>query len=448
MTTEESYLLVMKLTSEQIIEVTVTASTYFGARHALETLAQLIIYDELEGKLKIPSNLDIFDQPKYQYRGFSLDTSRNFFSKIKIMETIDAMAMVKMNVFHWHITDSTSFPVEIKSQPSLSKFGAYSRKQVYTSADVKEIVYYANARGIRIVPEFVIPAHVGEGWQFTNLTTCFNIQPWNDYCSESPCGQLDPSKPEVYDILQDIFEDFLEMFGNVEQFHMGGDDVSFKCWNTSAELKKWMLENEMSLDDNGFLELWKYFHLNAIERFNKVSQSLIPIMMWQNRLIDEILSPDDREHYIIQLWKGIDEPQTKRILEKGYRVVLSNVGALYFDCGFGSYYSDDDSSMCSYNNWHKVYENKIEEMLGNYSGLAYGAEAQLWGQQVDDNTIDYKLWPRLSALAERLWSDPTKHWRTAEPRLFMNHRRLVENGIYADRLGPEWCLQNEAECPF
>jgi hexosaminidase len=157
---QEEYSLTSHLKGNEII-VTITSSSYFGVRHGLETLAQLIIYDELEGMLKIPSDVEIFDGPKFEYRGFSLDTSRNFFSTESIKRTIDAMAMVKMNVFHWHITDSNSFPIEINSQPHLSKFGAYSKKKTYRADDVKEIVKFAAASGIEIIPEFVIPAHVG-----------------------------------------------------------------------------------------------------------------------------------------------------------------------------------------------------------------------------------------------------------------------------------------------
>jgi hexosaminidase len=237
------------------------------------------------------------------------------------------------------------------------------------------------------------------------------------------------------------------MFGNVKRFHFGEDDVSFKCWNTSVDLQGWMLQQKMTLDDEGFLKLWEYFHERAMERFEKVSKSEIPIIMWQNKLVNDF-PLSDRKKYIVQLWRGLEEPQTKSILEKGYSVILSNYDALYLDCGFGSWNSDGNNWCTPYKSWHTIYENKIEDALGDYSELALGAEAHLWGQQVDDNTIDYKVWPRLSALAERLWTNPKAHWRTAEPRLLMNFKRLVENGIGADRLQPDWCLQNEAECPF
>ena len=122
------------------------------------------------------------------------------------------MAMVKLNTFHWHITDSHSFPLEIKSQPELTKFGAYHPDKIYTHEDVKEIVHYAKVRGIRVLPEFDAPAHVGEGWQNKGLTLCFKMQPWQTFCDEPPCGQLDPTKDEVYNVMEDIFREMQDIF--------------------------------------------------------------------------------------------------------------------------------------------------------------------------------------------------------------------------------------------
>lgn len=115
---------------------------------------------------------------------------------------MEAMAASKLNRFHWHITDTQSFPFVSKSNPKLSKLGAYSRTEVYTHSDISELVTYAAVRGIRIVPEFDAPSHVGEGWQDSGFLVCFNAQPWGRYCLEPPCGQFDPTKPELYDRLE------------------------------------------------------------------------------------------------------------------------------------------------------------------------------------------------------------------------------------------------------
>lgn len=132
----------------------------------METLNQLIVYDDLRSKIVILSNAHIEDGPRYPYRGILLDTSRNFVDKATILRTIEAMGMSKLNTFHWHITDSHSFPYVSRTYPLLSKYGAYSPDKVYTEQDVKEIRHFGLLNGVRVLPEMDAPAHVGEGWQW------------------------------------------------------------------------------------------------------------------------------------------------------------------------------------------------------------------------------------------------------------------------------------------
>lgn len=162
------------------VHVAISAKNFFGIRHALETLSQLIVYDNIRNEMLIVGGAEFEDAPKFKYRGILLDTSRNYFSVESIKRVIEGMAMTKLNTFHWHITDSQSFPLVLNSHPELSKLGAYAPEKVYTAADVEGIVRFAKARGVRVLPEFDAPAHVGEGWQKKELTTCFNAQPWKD----------------------------------------------------------------------------------------------------------------------------------------------------------------------------------------------------------------------------------------------------------------------------
>lgn len=199
--TNESYSISI-LTTEYSVNTKINSTTYFGARHALETLGQLIIYDDIRGQLQVPGEIYIEDKPLYPYRGILLDTSRNYISVPVIKRIIDGMSLSKLNTFHWHITDSHSFPYVSKSNPNLSRLGAYSPSKVYTPEDVNEIIQFGLERGVRILPEFDAPAHVGEGWQDTDFVTCFNQKPWQNYCVEPPCGQFDPTKSGLYDALE------------------------------------------------------------------------------------------------------------------------------------------------------------------------------------------------------------------------------------------------------
>lgn len=135
-------------------------------------------------------------------------------------------------------------------------------------------------------------------------------------------------------------------------------------------------------------------------------------------------------------------------MERGYKLILSNYDALYFDCGFGAWVTEGNNWCSPYIGWEKVYTNNFTVFDEKHRAQFLGAEAALWSEQVDHHTAEGRIWPRLSALAERLWSDPQTHWREAEPRMLIHRERLVENGIAAESLQPQWCLQHESNCPI
>ncbi|XP_065087933.1 chitooligosaccharidolytic beta-N-acetylglucosaminidase [Ochlerotatus camptorhynchus] len=448
--TDESYKLSISAPDGGDVHVKIEAGNYFGVRHGLETLAQLLVFDDIRNELQVVSDVEIQDAPVYSHRGLALDTSRNYVSISSIKKTIDALAMVKMNVFHWHITDSQSFPLVIKSQPILHTYGAYSRKQIYTAADVQDIVQYALARGIRVIPELDAPAHVGEGWEKTNLTTCFNYQPWSKYCVEPPCGQLDPTKDKMYDVLEDIYREMNAMFTHSDVFHMGGDEVSLSCWNSSVEVQQWMKAKGWGLEEADFLKLWDHFQTNALQRLDKSLKDNRPIVMWTSRLTEEPFVDRylNKDRYIIQIWTTGDDPKIATLLQKGYKLIMSNYDALYLDCGFAGWVNGGNNWCSPYIGWQKVYNNDFKSMGGKYSSQILGAEAALWTEQADHHSLDGRFWPRVSALAERLWSDPREGWESADSRMLVHRERLVENGIAAESLQPQWCLQNEGECPI
>lgn len=166
-----------------------------------------------------------------------------------------------------------------------------------------QIYKYALVRGVIVLPEFDAPAHVGEGWQKKGLVSCFNYQPWQNYCVEPPCGQLDPSKDKLYDVLEDIYTEMFDMFKNPSVFHMGGDEVSHACWNTSITIQEWMKEKGWGLTENDFMKLWGHFQDNALARVDKIAKRKIPIIMWTSRLTDVpyVDTYLDKSRYIIQV---------------------------------------------------------------------------------------------------------------------------------------------------
>lgn len=165
-----------------------------------------------------------------------LDTSRHYFSTDTIKRIISGMSHVKLNRFHWHLTDSQSFPFISKKYPELSLYGAYSSQEVYTHDDIFDVVEFARIRGIQIIPEIDAPSHAGNGWQWGpekglgDLSLCINQQPWKSFCGQPSCGQLNPKNNNTYKILESLYEELLQLTNATDFFHLGGDEVSFDCW--------------------------------------------------------------------------------------------------------------------------------------------------------------------------------------------------------------------------
>ena len=182
-----------------------------GARHALETISQLIDYEEEKNAFMIVHYADIYDRPAFPYRGILLDTARNFISVKSIKRTLDGMAASKLNTLHWHITDTHTFPLEIESLPLMTAYGTYSSKLVYSARNVRDIVEYGRVRGIRVMPEIDAPSHVGHGWQWGpsqglgNLTVCLDQVRRLNLSFIHNNNILIPDMPYIYIYISSIF---------------------------------------------------------------------------------------------------------------------------------------------------------------------------------------------------------------------------------------------------
>ncbi|TRY67678.1 hypothetical protein TCAL_02945 [Tigriopus californicus] len=465
--TKEAYTLrVSKVGS--IIIANITSTEYFGARHAIETLFQLIEFDEVKNSFIILDDVEIEDEPEFTHRGISVDTSRNFISVEVLKRIIDGMGASKLNVFHWHIVDTHSFPVELKASPvdQLTQYGAYNARSIYTQDQIKDIVEYANYRGVEVIPEFDQPAHVGHGWDFPgaeNFTVCLDAEPWYNYCVEPPCGQLNPGEPQIYDILEGVYKEFHDMF-QFTTFHMGADEVFFPCWNSSTLVTDYMAQIGLGNQEKDFVQLWSEFQEKSSARLKSVyadqDQTEVPlkIILWTNHLtLPENLENLSPETYTIQIWlNGSDTSDLSiaALVHEKFDLIFSNYETTYLDCGFGAWIGEGNNWCSPYSGWQEQYENdlyKLVELHGfelndEIKNQILGGETAIWSEQVDDTMIEGKIFPRAAAYAERLWSDPQTKWYQAEPRM-LNHRlRLVQRGVRAAQLQPEWCRLNEGQC--
>lgn len=447
--TDESYNLSIKPEKSSII-ATITAKSYFGARHGLETLSQLIWSDvNAGGALRVLRAATLQDAPLLKYRGLMLDTARNFFPVDVIKRTLDGMAASKLNTFHWHMTDSQSFPYLSDRVPQLAKHGAYSPKHVYTVNDVKDIVQYARVRGIRILIEIDTPGHAGSGWQWGpshglgELALCIDQQPWQAFCGEPPCGQLNPRNNHSYDVLEHLYKDIFEFTHTEDIFHIGGDEVNLDCWA--------QFFNETDLHN-----LWGEFTIKALNRVVKANNGKVPkvVLVWSSDLskLPYLSQFFDKTIFAIQMWGGSAWPENQELIENDYRTIASHVDAWYLDCGFGSWRDSGPGACGPYKSWQTVYNHRPwAPENGGSKRLTLGGEACLWTEQADSSAIDARLWPRAAALAERLWSDLSTIESSPAPhdiytRLQTHRDRLVTRGMKASPLWPTWCQHNPALC--
>lgn len=223
----------------------------------------------------------------------------------------------------------------VEKHPFLTEVGAYSPKEVYTREDMKEITRYARARGIRIVPEFDQPAHVGEGWNFKDMLTCFGAMPWVNFCYQAPCGQFDPSVDELFDILQDIYQEIIENF-EPTMFHMGADEVRHECWNTSLRVQEFMIANGWDPNTvSGFMSLWGDFQQRVEHRFDLMSRQILnetlPIVLWSSTLTAQpyLTRYLDNTRHIIQWWGTSTDPVIQELVQNNFTMIFSNFDRLY-----------------------------------------------------------------------------------------------------------------------
>ncbi|KAK2724709.1 chitooligosaccharidolytic beta-N-acetylglucosaminidase-like isoform X2 [Artemia franciscana] len=458
--TDESYELRITQELGEVVRVSITAPTAFGVRHALETLSQLAAWDDLAGSVVLVNEVFVSDRPFYRHRGLMVDTSRNFIQLGDLYRTVDGMSYNKLNTLHLHLTDAHSFPFDSPSVPQMAVYGAYSERKKYTVTDLKALNEYANTRGIRIVPELDGPAHSAYGWQWGpdyglgDLALCVNRLNRTNVCIGPPCGIQNPVNENTYGVLELLFSDLKEAF-SPDVFHLGADEVKFGCWNITEEIVDWLEDQGRGREEVDFYYLWGYYQNRTLEKVDTVYGN-IPVIVWTSSLTEEnfvenVITP---ERYIVQIWTESSEPSIASLYNKGYDLIFSNSDNWYLDCGYGSWVGDGNNWCSPYKGWQLLYDNDPLEILANQGILnpdpqrIWGGEAAMWTEQTDGGTLDGKLWPRGSAIAERLWSNPPGKWRTAEKRLVHMREVLCLRGIGADPVQPHWCHQNEGVCYY
>ncbi len=376
--------------------VRLKAATVVGALHGMETLLQLATVKD--GAAVLPE-VTIDDAPRFHWRGLMIDVSRHFEPVSQIERTLDGMAVVKMNVFHWHLSDDTGFRAESLAYPKLTSMG--SNGDYYTQAQMREVVAYARARGIRVVPEFDMPGHI-VSWlvgypELSSSPGPFQVPETAGIHDEA----LDPTRESTYAFLDKLVAEMVTIFPDA-YFHIGGDESEGKAWLANPKIVAFMKQKGYQKP----AELQAYFSQRMQQIVEKHGRKPIG---W-----DEILVPGLPKSVVVQSWRGADSLAAGA--KQGYRGVLS-----------APYYLDAMKS----NETHYLADPIPADttMTAEEQKLILGGEVCMWAEHLNERTIDGRIWPRAAVMAERFWSPQS------DRDVASMYRRLPAISLALERVG-------------
>jgi len=401
--------------------VSVDAPTTAGALHGLETLIQLC--DKDETGYFFPA-IAIDDAPRFKWRGLMIDVARHFIPLDVMKRNIDAMAAVKMNVLHWHLTDDEGFRVESKVYPLLHQDG--SNGDYYTQAQLKELVKYAADRGIIIVPEFDMPGH-SQSWfagypELASQPGPYRPGPRMQWQNEHPdpkrpkgnsildiianmeAPTFDPTNEKVYKFLDKFIGEMTAIFPS-GYMHIGADENNGMAWKMNPAIMAWMKDHQMQTTD----DLQRYYVQRVHDLLKKHHRQMIG---WEEIYNDKL--PKDA---IVHKWIPEDGGMIKSygsandFASHGYPVLISE--GFYLDVFMPAY----------------IYYNNPAFANADNANILGGEGAQ-WTELADNENIEGRVWPRAGAIAERLWSPASVNdTEDMYRRLFKLSDELDERGL-------------------
>jgi hexosaminidase len=416
-------------------KVKVEASGATGVFYAIQTIRQLLPVQtetatKINGALLLPA-MQVSDQPAFSWRGSMIDVSRHFFSIEYLKRHIDRMALYKMNKLHLHLTDDQGWRIEIKKYPELTQNGAWrtfnnqdtvcmtmakdnpdmnidSRyiinkdgKQLYggyyTQDQLKDLINYATKHHVEIIPEIDMPGHMLAAIHAYPYLTDMENAGWGKLFSTP----LNPCKDEVYTFVENVLSEIISLFPS-SYIHIGADEVDKTAWSHSDLCKSFMKEKGIK----DYEELQTYFvHKVA----NYIQSKGKKVITWDDA-IDGELDPSINVMY----WRGWVRTSLPKAAQNGNPVIMSPTNPLYFD------YIPDRSSL------RAVYDMNVidKSFTAGKENLVKGAQANLWTEKVpSEQRADFMMFPRLIALAERLWTNKNLY-DDFYRRLLANFNRL------------------------
>src|SRR6266446_1421639 len=364
---DESYSLEVTATGAKL-----NAANPTGVLRGLQTFLQLV---EVSPNGFAAPAVTIQDQPRFAWRGLMIDVSRHFIPLDVLKRNLDGMEAVKMNVFHWHLSENQGFRVESRKFPKLHELG--SDGLYYTQDEIRDVIAYARDRGIRVVPEFDMPGH-STAWFVGHPELASGKGP---YEIERRWGifdpAMDPTNEKVYKLLDDLIGEMAKIFPD-HFFHIGGDEVHGKEWDANPKIQAYMKAHDIK---NNY-SLQAYFSGRVQKLVVKHGKIVVG---W-----DEVLVPGVPKDIVIQSWRG--QASLALAAKQGFRGILSN--GYYLDLG-----------------WPAARHYAIDPMSGDAANLSpeekqriLGGESCMWAEYVNPENVDSRIWPRNAAIAERFWS--------------------------------------------
>jgi hexosaminidase len=412
----------------RVSQTTISLNGYpEGVFRGLETLFQLI---NAQTNIKIPC-LYIHDKPQFSWRGMHLDVCRHFFTKEEVKRYLDYLALYKFNVFHWHLTDDQGWRIEIKKYPLLTEKGSVRKETVigkcsdsakydgtpysgfYTQDDIREIVAYAGARHILVVPEIEMPGHALAALaaypQFSCTGGPFDVGTTWGVFDDVYCP-----KPETFRFLEDVLTEVMELFPG-PYIHIGGDECVKKRWKTCPNCQALMKKEGLKTEN----ELQSYF-IRTMEKFlNSKGKQLIG---W-----DEILEGGLAPNAIVMSWRGMEGGILAAQLK--HQVVMTPGKPCYFDHYQNKDRSKEPLAIGGYNPLENVYAyNPVPAKLpAGEKKYILGAQGNVWTEYITTfKQVEYMSVPRMCALAEALWTPPASKGYAGFVERLKRHSQLLD----------------------
>ncbi len=428
-----------------VLRASTSTGLFYGAQSLLQLLPTEIFSSQVVANVNWQAPcVQIQDWPRFKWRGFMLDVSRHFYNKSEVEQILDAMALHKLNTFHWHLTDDNGWRIEIKKYPKLTSIGAW-RSGVgfglasnstaaygpdgryggfYTQKEIREVVAYAADRHITVIPEIEMPGHA------LAALTAYPEFGTGDGPFEIPMvggvnpGIFSPAKPETFQFLQDVLTEVFQLFSS-PIVHIGGDEVPPEPWTHDAACQALMKKEGLKTPDE--LESW---FIRRIEKFvNAHGKTLIG---WS-----EIARGGLAKNAIVMDWIG----GGREAAADGHDVVMTPTSFCYLDYYQSRDHSTEPHAIGGYLPLQKVYEFEpvpagLDPQLQHH---ILGGQGNLWTEYIANlKHVEYMAFPRLAALAEVTWSaKEARNFADFTRRLQLENKRLDQLGINYRLYRPE-----------